>query len=149
MVAGRRRLAPTGYAGYICSSARVMRYSLAQFKQLLRVALVALPVLLLLGLNGRTVSLLRPVRPAGTQLSEVPRATVIKQKVMLEAASPLGSYVAPAWALGWLPATLPAAWLPRLVRRAVALAPVGVPATFVAQLCRQRLLGAALSPQAP
>lgn len=126
-----------------------MRYSLAQFKQLLRVALVALPVLLLLGLNGRMVSLLRPASPAATHVSAAPRATVVKQKVLLEAASPLGSYVAPAWALGWLPGTLPAAWLPRLVRRAAALAPVGAPATFVAQLCRQRLLNTALSPQAP
>jgi len=126
-----------------------MRYSFSQFKQLLRVALVALPVLLLLGLNGRMVSLLRPVSQPASPLVLAPRATVIKQKVLLEAASPLASYVAPAFALAWLPGTLPAAWLPRLVRRAVALAPVAAPATFVAQLCRQRLLGAALSPQAP
>lgn len=126
-----------------------MHYSLAQFKQFLRVALVALPVLLLLGLNGRVVRLLRPASPATAQVSAAPRATVVKQKVLLEAASPLGSYVAPAWALGWLSGTLPAAWLPHLVRRAVALAPVGAPAAFVAQLCRQRLLGTALSPQAP
>ena len=126
-----------------------MRYSLSQFKQLLRVALVALPVLLLLGLNGRTVSLLRPTRPATTLLSAAPRATVVKQKVSLEAASPLGSYVAPAFALGWLPGTLPAAWLPRLVRRAVAQMATGASAGFVAQLCRQRRLVTALSPQAP
>jgi hypothetical protein len=126
-----------------------MRYSFSQFKHLLRVALLALPVLLLLGLNGRSVRMLRPVGTAHTQLSAAPRATVIKQKVVLEAASPLGSYVAPAFALGWLPGTLPAAWLPRLVRRAVALAPVGTHGVFVAQLCRQRLLSTALSPQAP
>ena len=126
-----------------------MRYSLSQFKQLLRVALVALPVLLLLGLNGRTVNLLRPASPAHTQLSAAPRATVIKQKVLLEAASPLGSYVAPAFALGWLPSSAFAGWRLRLVRRAVAAAPVGASAAFVAQLCRQRLLSAALSPQAP
>ena len=126
-----------------------MRYSLSQFKHLLRVALVALPVLLLLGLNGRTVSLLRPARQPASRLVLAPRATVIKQKVLLEAASPLASYVAPAFALGWLPDTLPAAWLPRLVRRAVATAAVNAPGPFVAQLCRQRLLGAALSPQAP
>lgn len=126
-----------------------MRYSLSQFKQLLRVALVALPVLLLLGLNGRTVSLLRPANPAAALLSAAPRATVVKQKVSLEAASPLSSYVAPAFALGWLPGTLPATWLPRLVRRAMALAAVGAPAAFVAQQCHQRLLGTALSPQAP
>jgi hypothetical protein len=125
-----------------------MRYSFSQFKQLLRVALVALPVLLLLGLNGRTVSLLRPASPATALLSAAPRATVVKQKVLLEAASPLGSYVAPSFALGWLPGTLPATWLPRFVRRAVARA-AGTPATFVAQLCRQRLLATALSPQAP
>lgn len=126
-----------------------MRYSLFQFKQFLRVALVALPVLLLLGLNGRMVSLLRPSRPVSALLSTTPRATVIKQKVLLEAASPLGSYVAPAFALGWLPGTLPTAWLPRLVRRAVAQMATGTPATFVAQLCRQRLLATALAPQAP
>jgi hypothetical protein len=126
-----------------------MRYSLSQFKQLLRVALVALPVLLLLGLNGRTISLLRPASPARSLVSAAPRATVIKQKVLLEAASPLSSYVAPALALEWLPGTLPAAWLPRLVRRALATANVNAPSAFVAQLCRQRLLGTALSPQAP
>ncbi len=126
-----------------------MRYSLSQLKHLLRVALVALPVLLLLGLNGRTVSLLRPVSQPTSRLVLAPRATVIKQKVLLEAASPLASYVAPIWALGWLPDALPATWQPRLLRRAVALAPLGQPATFIAQLCRQRLLGAALSPQAP
>lgn len=126
-----------------------MRYSLSQFKQLLRVALVALPVLLLLGLNGRTVSLLRPAGPARSQVSAAPRATVIKQKVLLEAASPLGSYVAPAFALGWLPDALPATWQPRLVRRALAAASANASSSFVAQVCRQRLLGAALSPQAP
>jgi hypothetical protein len=146
---GRQALYLIASLGYICGPAHSMRYSFSQFKQLLRVALVALPVLLLLGLNGRMVSLLRPVSQPESRLMLAPRATVIKQKVLLEAASPLASYMAPAFALGWLPDTLPAAWLPRLVRRAVALAPVGTPAIFVAQLCRQRLLGAALSPQAP
>jgi len=127
-----------------------MYNSISQFKQFLRVALVALPVLLLLGLNGRMVSLLRPVgMPAQSQVNAPPRATVIKQKVMLEAASPLGAHVAPAFALGWVPATLPSAWLPRLVRRAVAAVPVAPDRAFVALLCRQRLLSGALSPQAP
>ncbi|HET9505347.1 MAG TPA: hypothetical protein VFO93_17520 [Hymenobacter sp.] len=124
-----------------------MFYSISQLKQFLRVALVALPVLLLLGLNGRTVSLLRPVgTPAQSRVSAAPRATVIKQKVVFEAASPLGSYVAPAFALGWLPDALPASWLPRLVRRAVLNKPAGA---FAALHYRQRLLRAALSPQAP
>ncbi len=127
-----------------------MYNSISQFKQFLRVALVALPVLLLLGLNGRMVSLLRPVgAPAQSRLSAAPRATVIKQKVVLEAASPLGAYVAPPAALGWLPEAFPASWLPRLVRRAVAAVPVGPGRAFVALLSRQRLLRAALSPQAP
>ena len=127
-----------------------MYNSISQFKQFLRVALVALPVLLLLGLNGRTVSLLRPLGPpAQSRLSAAPRATVVKQKVVLEAASPLGSYVAPAFALGWLPGTLPTTWLPRFVRRAIAAAPLVAASTFVALLCRQRLLSAAVSPQAP
>lgn len=127
-----------------------MRNSISQFKQFLRVALVALPVLLLLGLNGRTVSLLRPLgAPTQQKLSALPRATVIKQKVVLEAASPLGAYVAPAEALGWLPFVVPTAWLPRLVRRAGAATPLAEAATFVALQCRQRLLSSALSPQAP
>jgi len=127
-----------------------MYNSISPVKHFLQVALVALPLLLLLGLNGRTVSLLRPMStPAQSRLSAMPRATVVKQKVVFEAASPLGTYVAPAFALGWLPATLPAAWLPRLVRRAVATAPLLEAGAFVALLCRQRLLQAALSPQAP
>lgn len=127
-----------------------MYNSISPFKHFLRVALVALPLLLLLGLNGRTVSLLRPASaPAQSRLSAAPRATVIRQKVVLEAASPLGAYVAPALALGWLPGTLPTTWLPRLVRRAVAAAPLAETGVFVALLCRQRLLSAALSPQAP
>ncbi|MFD1873541.1 hypothetical protein [Hymenobacter bucti] len=127
-----------------------MYNSIYPFKHILRVALVALPLLLLLGLNGRTVSLLRPVNtPAQSRLSAAPRATVIRQKVVLEAASPLGAYMAPALALGWLPGTLPTTWLPRLVRRAVAAAPLAEAGAFVALLCRQRLLSAALSPQAP
>jgi hypothetical protein len=44
---------------------------------------------------------------------------------------------------------VPTAWLPRLVRRAVAAAPLVEAATFVALLCRQRLLSGMLSPQAP
>ncbi|WP_151085889.1 hypothetical protein [Hymenobacter baengnokdamensis] len=126
-----------------------MRYSISQFQHFLRVALVALPVMLLLGLNGRTVSLLRPSRPTPTQLSVAPRATVIKQQVLLEAASPLSSYVAPAWALAWLPGTLPTTWLPRLVRRAVAQVRLRAPGISVVQLCRQRLLATTLTPQAP
>lgn len=126
-----------------------MRYSQSRFLQLLRVVLVALPVLLLLGLNGRMVSLLRPTPPAGAQANAAPRATVVKQKVRLEAAAPADSYVAPAFALGWLPPTPLSGWQPRQVRRAVARAVASVPVAFAAQLCRQRLLRAAVSPQAP
>ncbi|MVN76804.1 hypothetical protein GO988_10765 [Hymenobacter sp. HMF4947] len=127
-----------------------MRNSLSQFQHFLRVALVALPVLLLLGLNGRAVTLLRPLgTPTQSRVSALPRATVIKQKIVLEAASPLGAYVAPAAVLGWLPPTLPLAWQPRLVRRAIAAATAAAPLTFVAQQCHQLLLRAALSPQAP
>ena len=127
-----------------------MPHSISQFKHLLRVALVALPVLLLLGLNGRTVSLLRPLgSPTQSRVSAMPRATVIKQKVVLEAASPLGAYMAPVFALGWLPEALPSTWLPHLVRRAVAAAPLAEASAFVALLGRQRLLWAVLSPQAP
>ena len=124
--------------------------SISQFKLFLRVAFVALPVLLLLGLNGRTVSVLRPVgTPAQSRVNAPLRATVIKQKVVLEAASPLGAYVAPTAVLGWLPDALPASWQPRLVRRVVAAVPVVLAGAYVALLCRQRLLSGALSPQAP
>ena len=127
-----------------------MRNSISQFKRFFRVALLALPVLLLLGLNGRTVNLLRPVGlPPQSWLSAPPRATVIKQTIILEAASPLGACVTPAMALGWLPGTVPAAWLPHLVRRAVASVATNTQAAFVAQACRQRLLSVVLSPQAP
>jgi hypothetical protein len=127
-----------------------MYNSISQFKHLLRVALLALPLLLLLGLNGRTVSLLRPVgTPAQSRVNAPVRATVIRQKVVFEAASPLSAYMAPAVALGWLPDALPATWLPRLVRRAVATAPQAPASAFVALLCHRRLLSVALSPQAP
>ncbi|MGI4875483.1 MAG: hypothetical protein ACRYFX_30375 [Janthinobacterium lividum] len=124
--------------------------SLSRFQHFLRLALVALPLLLLLSLNGRAVSLLRPVElPAQPRVSAPLRATVVKQKVLLEAAAPLGAYLAAAAVLGWLPATLPSAWAPRLVRRAVAAAPLATGASFVATWCRQRVLRVALSPQAP
>lgn len=125
-----------------------MPHSTHQLKHLLRAAFLALPLLLLLSLNGRTVTLRCPVPAAGTRLGEATRGTVIKQRVMLEASAPLTHYVAPA-ALAWLPATQPQHWLPRFVRRAVAAAPLAAPTTFVAQLCRQRLLGTVLAPQAP
>jgi hypothetical protein len=127
-----------------------MRNSISQFKHFFRVAFLVLPVLLLLGLNGRTVNLLRPVGlPPQSWMSAPPRATVIKQKVMLEAASPLGAYVAPAIALGWLPDALPTTWLPRFLRNTVAAAPLLHANTTVALLCQLRLLRVALSPQAP
>ena len=127
-----------------------MLHSISRFQHFLRLALLALPLLLLLGLNGRTVSLLRPVgAPAQSRVSLPPRATVIKQKVVLEAASPLEAYVAPVVGLGWLPATLPTRWAPRLLRRALARAPQAVGTRFVAQLCRQRVLRGALVAQAP
>ncbi len=127
-----------------------MYNSISQFKHFLRIAFVALPVLLLLALNGQTVNVLRPVgTPAQSRVNAPLRATVIKQKVVLEAASPLGAYVAPAAVLGWLPDAQPASWLPRLVRRAVAAVPMVAAGAFVALLCRQRLLSVALSPQAP
>ena len=126
-----------------------MRYSFSQFTQLLRVVLVALPVLLLLGLNGRTVSLLRPTPPAGAPATAAPRATVVKQKVRLEAAAPAGSWVVPTFALGWLPPTPFGSWQPRLRRRAALRAALGAPVVFVAQAGRLRQLRAAVQAQAP
>ncbi len=112
-----------------------------------RATALLVAVLLVLGLNQRAVSVWRV--PVGkTRLAAAPRATVVKQKVLLEATASLGHFVAP----------LPVAWLPLLagtsgapwaaLRRALAVLPVraGVSAGAV---FRARLLAVALSPQAP
>ena len=115
-----------------------------------RAAALLVAVLLVLGLNQRAVSVWRlPNPPAGkVRLAGAPRATVVKQKVTLEATASLAHFVAP----------LPVAWLPLLagssaspwamLRRALAVLPVraGVSAAAV---FRVRLLAVALSPQAP
>ncbi len=115
-----------------------------------RAAALLVAVLLVLGLNQRAVSVWRlPAAPAGkARLAAAPRATVVKQKVTLEATAALAHFVAP----------LPVAWLPLLagysvapwaaLRRALAVLPVraGVSAAAV---FRARLLVGALSPQAP
>ena len=114
----------------------------------LRLALLTLSVLMVVGLNHQTVATLR-VLPAG---SPAPRAAisartaVVKQRVNLEATSPLGALVAPAAADAWLPLPIR---LPAAVWQAVRLAgprprPSRLPGFF-----RARLLVAALSPQAP
>lgn len=114
----------------------------------LRLTLLAVSALLVLGLNQRTVSLLQAQVPAKTTRFAVPpRATVIKQKVTLEATASLANFVAPAADM-WLPTPAHAAmWLPGL-RRALACpalpAGIGAGAVF-----RARMLAVALSPQAP
>lgn len=120
---------------------------LSRFWFLLRFAVLAMSVLLVLGLNQRTVSVLRlPVSKGRSHLATPPRATVVKQKVVLEATASLDHLVAPP-AVAWLPPAVPTQWLPAL-RRALAVprprAGVGAGEVF-----RARLLAVVLSPQAP
>ncbi|RSK51326.1 hypothetical protein [Hymenobacter rigui] len=112
----------------------------------LRFALITATLLMVLGLNHQAVATLR-VLPAGhqTRLNVAPRTAVVKQRVNLEATSPLGFYVAPA-ADAWLPlpVLLPVAqWRP-----ACSTGPQARPSA-VPDFFRTRLLLAALSPQAP
>jgi hypothetical protein len=117
---------------------------LSRFWFSLRFALLAVTVLLVLGLNQRAVSVLRPV---GKGEARFTRATVVKQKVLLEATGTVKHFVAPL-ATAWLPLpTLAAAWLPTL-RQALAVPRLraGIRA---GEVFRARLLAVALSPQAP
>ena len=118
---------------------------LSRFWFSLRFVLLAATVLLVLGLNERAVSVLR--LPVGTGTTRVAKATVVKQKVLLEATAAVKYLVAPL-AEAWLPTPATAtAWLPAL-RRALAVPRLraGIRA---GEVFRARLLAVALSPQAP
>ncbi|OGX85462.1 hypothetical protein BEN47_14740 [Hymenobacter lapidarius] len=120
---------------------------LSRFWFSLRYALLAVSVLLVLGLNQRAVSVLRlPVSKGETRLTAPPKATVVKQKVILEATATLDHFVAPL-AMAWLPGAVPAMWLPAL-RRALAV-PRLLAGVRAGEVFRARLLAVALSPQAP
>ena len=112
-----------------------------------RFTLLAVSVLLVLGLNQRAVSVLRQATPTGpSRLSAPPKATVVKQKVLLEATGAAFHFGAPA-ADAWLPLPLLAAtWLPGLRHR---LRAVALPAAGPGEIFRARLLAGCLSPQAP
>ena len=113
----------------------------------MRFALLAVSALLVLGLNQRAVSVLRlPATPGAPRVAAPAKATVVKQKVLLEAAAAPDHFVAPS-AVAWLPAAVPARWLPGL-RRALAVPRLraGIRA---GEVFRARLLAVALSPQAP
>ena len=116
---------------------------LSRFWFSLRFALLAATVLLVLGLNQRAVSVLRPV---GKGEARFTRATVVKQKVLLEATVSLHHFVAPPLA-AWLPPAVPGLWLPTL-RQALAVPRLRVGIRMGA-VFRARLLAVALSPQAP
>ena len=115
----------------------------ARFWFSLRFALLAATVLLVLGLNQRAVSVLRPLGKGEARFS---RATVVKQKVLFEATASVKQFVAPL-PVAWLPAAVPNLWLPTL-RQLLAVprlrAGIGAGEVF-----RARLLAVALSPQAP
>jgi hypothetical protein len=119
---------------------------LSRFWFSLRFALLTATVLLVLGLNQRAVSVLRPVGKRDTRLAAPTRATVVKQKVLLEATASVDHFVAPL-AVAWLPAAVPAVWLPSL-RQALAV-PRLLAGIRAGEVFRARLLAVALSPQAP
>jgi hypothetical protein len=122
---------------------------LSRFWSLLRFAWLAATVLLVLGLNQRAVSVLRLPASQGqpTRFAAPPKATVVKQKVMLEATASLAHFVAPP-AVAWLPAGVPGFAWPVAVRRALAT-PRLLMGVGRGTLFRTRLLVTALSPQAP
>ncbi|WP_046247147.1 hypothetical protein [Hymenobacter terrenus] len=121
---------------------------LSRFWFSLRFAWLAATVLLVLGLNQRAVSVLRlPEGKGDTRFAAPPKATVVKQRVLLEATASVKHFVAPL-ATAWLP--LPATtatWLPGL-RRALAV-PRLQAGVRAGEVFRARLLAVALSPQAP
>ncbi|TPG67214.1 hypothetical protein [Hymenobacter nivis] len=124
-----------------------MQVLLSRFWSSLRFAWLAATVLLVLGLNQRAVSVLRlPGGPGDTRLAAPAKATVVKQKVLLEATAALAHFVAPA-AVAWLPTAAGSVWLPRL-RRALA-APRPCAGVRAGEVFRARLLAVALAPQAP
>lgn len=103
-------------------------------------------LLLVVGLNNQAVAirLAVPAKSGAARLSGVPKGTVVKQKVRLEATGPLSPWLQPA-AEAWEPAA--PTTLPRVVwfrTVAPAVRPSAVPDWF-----RTRLLEAALSPHAP
>ncbi|QJX46007.1 hypothetical protein HMJ29_03265 [Hymenobacter taeanensis] len=112
----------------------------------LRFALLTATVLFVLSLNHQAVATLRVI-PAGkgTQVSAGPRAAVVKQRVTLEATSPLVFLLAPA-ADAWLPSPTPPTTISWLRAR---LAEPQPRPSAVPDLFRSRLLVAALSPHAP
>ncbi|MBD2722949.1 hypothetical protein [Hymenobacter armeniacus] len=119
---------------------------LSRFWFSLRFALLAATVLLVLGLNQRAVSVLRPVGKGETRWAQPTRVAVVKQKVLLEATTALDHFVAPPM-VAWLPSAVPAVWLPSL-RQALAVPRLraGIRA---GEVFRARLLAVVLSPQAP
>ena len=118
---------------------------LARFWFSLRFALLAAAVGLVLGLNQRAVSVLRSADQGQSHYVST-RATVVKQKVLLEATAAPDHFVAPA-AVAWLPSAVPALWRPTLRQRLAAPRPrAGVRA---GEVFRAQLLAVTLSPQAP
>ncbi|WP_375415861.1 hypothetical protein [uncultured Hymenobacter sp.] len=121
---------------------------LSRFWFSVRFTLLTASVLLVLGLNQRAVSVLSLPPPAGSGRVAAPaKATVIKQKVLLEATASLAHFVAPA-ADAWLPPPVFAATWRTSLRRAVAARPAPA-APGAGEIFRARLLAVALSPQAP
>ncbi|MBO2010546.1 hypothetical protein [Hymenobacter negativus] len=119
---------------------------LSRFWLSLRFAWLTATVLLVLGLNQRAVSVLRPVGKSETTWTAPTRATVVKQKVLLEATASLKHFVAPL-GTAWLPLPATTTWLPTL--RQLLAAPRLLAGIRAGEVFRARLLAVALSPQAP
>ncbi len=109
-----------------------------------RFVLLAATLLFVLGLNHRTVAMLRVPGGQIALIGAAPKEALVKQKVTLEATGSTTIWLAPA-ADAWFPASVPLTW-PRLLAKTLKFAPQpgALPDFF-----RARLLLAALSPQAP
>lgn len=123
-----------------------MLLSITRFLPRVRFALLTATVLFVLSLNHQAVNTLRVPAGKTTRVRLPPRATVVKQKVTLEATGPLAPYVAPALE-AWLPWPAPPSWLPAGCQALAAPRPLA--GIRPAAVFRTRLLIAALSPQAP
>ena len=119
---------------------------LSAFLPRLRFALITATLLMVLGLNHQAVATLRIVSTGHqTRVDATSRTAVVKQRVTLEATSPLSLYVAPA-ADAWLP--MPVVLAAVQWQTACCAGPQARPSA-VPDIFRTRLLLAALSPQAP
>ncbi|MCB2376051.1 hypothetical protein LGH70_00545 [Hymenobacter sp. BT635] len=121
-----------------------MSVFISHFLPRLRFTLLTATLLFVLALNHQAVATFRIPVGKETRVGAGPKAALVKQKVTLEATSPLALWLAPALDI-WQPGVEPLVW-PRQQRRLAVLQPRP---SAIPDLFRSRLLLAALSPHAP